>query len=72
MKHIELVGTELYDEIKAFLFEEEIGHTIRAWENISSTEPTQKKLCQNKKNCKGIPADIEVDINRGVSDNLVC
>jgi methionyl-tRNA formyltransferase len=69
-KNIELVGTELYDEINALLFEAEIDLITWACKNIIFAEPTPQTICQKNYHRKRTPADSEVNINRSISEQF--
>ena len=69
-KHIELAGTELYDEINTLLFEAEIDLITWACSNVNSVEPYQQSVDHKNYYRKRTPADSHIDINLSIRDQF--
>lgn len=68
--HIDLNGTELYDEINAQIFDAEIKLISWACENISSAIPTKQRQDNVSYYRMRTPADSELDIHKSINQQF--
>ena len=69
-ENIDLIGTELYDEVNSLLFQTEIDLITWACENIDIAKSTPQIERKTNYYRKRTPADSEIDINKSVKEQF--